>query len=124
MKKLEQYMKEHNIKETEVIAILQRKTEGWINCKRTRSKNERFELYAKERVRQKKNKFSGHHGSKAAAVRNIMNDPKFLEAEKLLSHYKDCKLASFKRMNQLVSDPRQQPDLLKAFITIGEKEII
>jgi ribosome assembly protein YihI (activator of Der GTPase) len=124
MKKLEQYMKEHNIKETQAIVILQKKIEGWINCKRTRSKNERFELYAKERVRQKKNKFSGHHGSKAAAVRNIINDPKFVEAEKLLSHYKDCRLASFKRMNQLVTDPRQQPDLLKAFRSIGEKEII
>ena len=51
-------MKEHNIKETEVILVLKRRTEGWINCRRTRSKNKRFELYAKERVRQKKYKLS------------------------------------------------------------------
>jgi len=124
MRKLEKYMKEHNIKETEAIVILQRKTEGWLDCKRTRSKRIKFELYAKERVRQKKNKFTGHHASKAAAVRNIVNDPKFIEAEKLLYSYKKCKGSSFKRMNQLISEPRQIPELLRIFKSIGEREII
>ena len=118
-------MKEHNIKETQALVILQRKTEGWLDCKRTRSKRIKFELYAKERVRQKKNKFSGHHGSsKAAAVRNIVNDPKFIEAEKLLGSYKKCKSSAFKRMNQLITEQRQQPELLRIFKLIGEQEII
>jgi len=84
---------------------------------------ERFDLYAKERIKQKSNKYKSLWGSKRIdAVRKVVDSEKYQDLHK--KYYVKTKRSGVKILAQLISEPRQKEKLLRAFNDNGEMDII
>ena len=115
MNKLINFMKERFISEDYVIFIVEKELK-----KGSRSKYlmDRFTLYAKERIKQKK--LSG--GTRVEAVKNVINSKEF----KILHVRwgKKTKNSSSHILNQLIAEKHSRARLLHAFKNEGESKII
>ena len=115
MNKLINFMKERSISEDYVIFTVEKELK-----KGSRSKYlmDRFTLYAKERIKQKK--LSG--GTRVEAVKNVINSKEF----KILRVRwgKKTKNSSSHILNQLISEKHSRARLLHAFKNEGESKII
>ena len=125
--KLKRLCLKHELTEEQVIVYLKRclkvgvkKPEG---CKK-QWLLERFDLYAKERIKQKKsNKYKSLWGSKRIdAVRKVVASEKYQDLHKI--YYVNTKHSGVKILAQLISEPRQKEKLLRAFNDNGEMDII
>jgi len=124
--KLKRLCLKHELTEEQVIIYLKRclkvgvkKPEG---CKK-QWLLERFDLYAKERIKQKSNKYKSLWGSKRIdAVRKVVASEKYQDLHK--KYYVKTKRSGVKILAQLISEPRQKEKLLRAFNDNGEMDII
>lgn len=124
--KLKRLCLKHELTEEQVIVYLKRclkvgvkKPEG---CKK-QWLLERFDLYAKERIKQKSNKYKSLWGSKRIdAVRKVVDSEKYQDLHK--KYYVKTKRSGVKILAQLISEPRQKEKLLRAFNDNGEMDII
>ena len=124
--KLKRLCLKHELTEEQVIVYLKRclkvgvkKPEG---CKK-QWLLERFDLYAKERIKQKSNKYKSLWGSKRIdAVRKVVASEKYQDLHK--KYYVKTKRSGVKILAQLISEPRQKEKLLRAFNDNGEMDII
>ena len=123
---LENLCLKHELTEKQVIVYLKRclkvgvkKPDG---C-RKQWLLERFDLYAKERIKQKSNKYKSLWGSKRIdAVRKVVASKKYQNLHKI--YYVKTKHSGVKILAQLISERRQKEKLLKAFNDNGEMDII
>jgi len=122
---LENLCLKHELTEEQVIVYLKRclkvgvkKPEG---CKK-QWLLERFDLYAKERIKQKQENLHCIHGSKREAVRKVVASEKYQDLHKM--YCVETKNSCFKILAQLISEPRQKEKLLRAFNDNGEMDII
>ena len=81
---------------------------------RTRFLRERFDLYAKERIKQKSKNTNIIYGSKKEAVRNVVASKEF--SKEFSKVPRDFKHDQVKILCQLISEPRQRLVLSAAFI--------
>ena len=88
---------------------------GW----RTKFIKFRFDLYAKERIKQI---YEKKIVSKAETVRQVINSKLYIEEkEKIGKKYKG---SDFKILNKLIAEKPQQLRLFNAFVENGERDII
>jgi len=113
------YCKKNDIS-PEQLTLLCAKTVG--EGYRTRFLRERFDLYAKERIKQKSKNTQLSLGSKKEAVKNVVASKDFIK--EFLKVPRDFKHDQVKILCQLISEPRQQLALSAAFIRCGNGEII
>ena len=79
----------------------------------------RFDLYAKERIKQI---YEKKIVSKAETVRQVINSKLYIEEkEKIGKKYKG---SDFKILNKLIAEKPQQLRLFNAFVENGERDII
>ena len=110
---------ENNLHESDVINCVKK----YIKIgKRTQFLLDRFDLYAKERIKQKQENIHLVWGSKAEAVRQVVksDDYKIIYKKYLINNKSDCVLL----LNKLIADNRQDKRLLQAFKNNGERDII
>tara|TARA_R110001632_G_scaffold46109_1_gene117282 strand:+ start:210 stop:605 length:396 start_codon:yes stop_codon:yes gene_type:complete len=124
--KLKKFCLKHDLTEERVIVYLERCLKVGIKkpdgCKKQWILN-RFDLYAKERIKQKNNNYRNVWGSKKIdAVRKVVDSEKYQDLHK--KYYVETKHNGVKILTQLVSEPRQKEKLLKAFNDNGEYNII
>ncbi len=104
----------------EAIRLIKRYRHSWYFNGRRSWKMERFRMYAKERIQMKDNLY---WGSKVDAVKNVVSTPEFQTKFKK-SIYSNGDYDHIHILNQLVTDPRHQKDLKKAFNLEGSENII
>lgn len=124
--KLKRLCLKHELTEEQVIVYLKRCLEIGVKkpdgCKK-QWLLERFDLYAKERIKQKSNKYKSLWGSKRIdAVRKVVDSEKYQDLHK--KYYVKTKRSGVKILAQLISEPRQKEKLLRAFNDNGEMDII
>ena len=116
-KKVINYCKKHNIEPNQVLTEVV--NELYPRGYRSQWLRFRFDLYAKERIKQMKDK---KIVSKAETVRRVIASRSFIEEkEKIGKKYKD---SDFIILNKLISEKLQQLRLFNAFVENGEKDII
>ena len=116
-KKVINYCKKHNIEPNQVLTEVV--NELYPRGYRSQWLRFRFDLYAKERIKQMKGK---KIVSKAETVRRVIASRSFIEEkEKIGKKYKD---SDFIILNKLISEKLQQLRLFNAFVENGEKDII
>ena len=116
-KKVINYCKKHNIEPNQVLTEVV--NELYPRGYRSQWLRFRFDLYAKERIKQMKDK---KIVSKAETVRRVIASRSFIEEkEKIGKKYKD---SDFIILNKLIAEKLQQLRLLNAFVENGEKDII
>ena len=114
------YCKKNDYKPDEAIRLIKRYHHSWFFKGKKDWKMTRFQMYAKERIKMKGNLY---WGSKKDAVKNIVSTPEF-QAEFKESIYSENEYDHAHLLTQLVSEPRQQRDLKKAFNLEGSENII
>ena len=114
--KLIKICEEHNLYESDVIDCVKK-----FIRKGSRPKwlSERFDLYAKERIRQFK---LDCLGSKIDAVRRVVVSKEYKKLHKMydINTKRDC----VHILNKLIADQQSKERLLQAFKNNGEKEMI
>jgi hypothetical protein len=87
---------------------------------------DRFDLYAKERIKQKQKNIHHVHGSKRKAVQKIVDSKKYKDLHKKYVNINcvETKNSCFHILAQLISEPRQNKKLLQVFKNNGERDII
>ncbi len=116
-KKVINYCKKHNIEPnqviTEVVNHLYPKgyRSWWLKF--------RFDLYAKERIKQINDR---KIVSKSETVRRVIASKPFIKEKEKIG--KEYKWNDFKILNKLIAEKPQQLRLLNAFVENGEKDII
>ena len=113
------FCEENNLCESDVIDFVKK-------CikigKRTQFLLDRFDLYAKERIKQKQKNIHLVWGSKTEAVRQVVKSDayKIIYKKYLINNKSDCVFL----LNKLIADNRQDKRLLQAFKNNGESDII
>ena len=123
--KLKRLCLKHELTEEQVIVYLKRCLEVGVKKPNGCKKQwllERFDLYAKERIKQKSNKYKSLWGSKREAVKKVVASKRYQNLHK--AYYVENKNSGFKILAQLISEPRQKEKLLRAFNDNGEMDII
>ena len=113
------FCEENNLHESDVINCVKK----YIKIgKRTQFLLDRFDLYAKERIKQKQENIHLVWGSKAEAVRQVVKSDayKIIYKKYLINNKSDCVFL----LNKLIADNRQDKRLLQAFKNNGERDII
>ena len=116
-KKVIDYCKEHNIEPDQLLTEVAKELypkgyrSDWLRF--------RFDLYAKERIKQAYDK---KFVSKAETVRRVIGSEPFIkEKEKIGKKYKRD---DFHLLNKLIANKPSQLRLLNAFVENGEKNIL
>jgi len=110
---------ENNLHESDVINCVKK----YIKIgKRTQFLLDRFDLYAKERIKQKKENIHLVWGSKRKAVQKVVDSKKYKNLHK--KYCVETKNSCFHILAQLISEPRQNKQLLQCFKNNGERNII
>ena len=123
--KLKRLCLKHELTEEQVIVYLKRCLEVGVKKPEGCKKQwllERFDLYAKERIKQKQENLHCIHGSKREAVKKVVASEKYQDLHK--KYYVKTKRSGVKILAQLISEPRQKEKLLRAFNDNGEMDII
>ena len=119
--KIYKYCEDNNIEPEEAIKIVHKyvNKDGY----RARWLEERFDLYAKERIKQKKLGYSHLFGSKIEAVRNVVNSKEFKEKVKKIPPFKHDHVHILSR---IIADNRGRIifTMKQAFKNNGVDEII
>jgi hypothetical protein len=122
---LENLCLKHNLTEENVIVYLKRYLKFGFKKPKGSKKQwllDRFDLYAKERIKQKQENLHCIHGSKREAVKKVVASEKYQDLHKM--YCVETKNSCFKILAQLISEPRQNKKLLKVFNDNGEMDII
>ncbi len=110
---------ENNLHESDVIGLIKK-------CTRVGTKKQflldRFNLYAKERIKQKQKNIHHIYGSKRKAVQKVVDSKKYKNLHK--KYCVETKNSCFHILAQLISEPRQKKQLLQVFKNNGERNII
>jgi len=119
--KLIKLCEEHDLKEPEVISFVKKYLKAGKGI-RTRFLLDRFDLYAKERIKQKQKNFHHVWGSKIEAVRQVVKSDNYVTIYKKyeIDNKRNCVFL----LNKLIADNRQDSRLLQAFKNNGEEELI
>ena len=119
--KLIKLCEEHDLKEPEVISFVKKYLKAGKGI-RTRFLLDRFDLYAKERIKQKQKNFHHVFGSKIEAVRQVVKSDNYVTIYKKyeIDNKRNCVFL----LNKLIADNRQDSRLLQAFKNNGEEELI
>ena len=113
------FCEENNLYESDVIGFVKK----YIKIgKRTQFLLDRFDLYAKERIKQKQKNIHLVWGSKIEAVRQVVKSDayKIIYKKYLINNKSDCVFL----LNKIIADNRQDKRLLQAFKNNGESDII
>lgn len=113
------FCEENNLYESDVIGLVKK----YIKIgKRTQFLLDRFDLYAKERIKQKQENIHLVWGSKIEAVRQVVKSDayKIIYKKYLINNKSDCVYL----LSKLIADNRQDKRLLQAFKNNGESDII
>jgi hypothetical protein len=113
------FCEENNLCESDVIGFIKKSTRKGA---KKQFLLDRFDLYAKERIKQKQKNIHHVHGSKRKAVQKIVNSKKYRNLHK--KYYVKTKNSCFHILAQLISEPRQNKKLLQVFKNNGERDII
>ena len=116
-KKVISYCKKHNIEPDQLLTevVNQLYPLGY----RSQWVKFRFDLYAKERIKQI---YEKKIVSKAETIRQVINSKLYIEEkEKIGKKYKG---SDFKILNKLIAEKPQQLRLFNAFVENGERDII
>ena len=110
---------EHSLKESDVISFVKKYLKTGT---RTQFLLDRFDLYAKERIKQKQKNFHHVFGSKIEAVRQVVksNNYAIIHKKYEINNKRNCVFL----LNNLITEKRQNKKLLQVFKNNGEKEII
>ena len=117
--KLIKICEEHNLRESDVIDCVKK----YIKIgARTQFLLDRFDLYAKERIKQKQKDFHLVWGSKIEAARQVVKSDTYeiIYKKYAINNKSNCVFL----LNKLIADNRQDERLLQSFKNNGEKEII
>lgn len=114
------YCQDYKLTEQAAIQLIEKHSKS--NCNKNKFLRERFILYAKERINQKKEGTHNYWGSKSRAVRTVIALKEYKKALKQTG--RTYKNSDFKMLFQLVTDPRQHRNLFNAFKFLGEDHII
>ena len=117
--KLIKICEEHNLRESDVIDCVKK----YIKIgTRTQFLLDRFDLYAKERIKQKQKDFHLVWGSKIEAARQVVKSDTYeiIYKKYAINNKSNCVFL----LNKLIADNRQDERLLQSFKNNGEKEII
>ena len=119
--KLYKYCEDNNIKSKEALEIVHKYVNK--NGYRARWLEERFDMYAKERIKQKKSGYSHLFGSKIEAVRKVVSSQEFKEKVKKLPPVKNDHVFI---INKIISENRGRVifTMKKAFKNNGVDEVI
>ena len=117
--KLIEFCEEHNLRESDVIDCVKKYIKVGT---RTQFLLDRFDLYAKERIKQKQTDFHHVWGSKIEAARQVVksNTYEIIYKKYAINNKSNCVFL----LNKLIADNRQDERLLQAFKNNGEREII
>ena len=110
---------ENNLHESDVIGLIKKRTR--IGTKK-QFLLDRFNLYAKERIKQKQKNIHHVYGSKRKAVQKVVDSKKYKNLHK--KYCVETKNSCFHILAQLISEPRQNKQLLQCFKNNGERNII
>jgi hypothetical protein len=122
---LERLCLKNNLTEEQVIVYLKRCLKFGVKKPDGSKKQwllDRFDLYVKERIKQKQENLHYIHGSKKEAVRKVVASKKYQDLHEM--YCVETKNSGFKILAQLISEPRQNKKLLRAFNDNGEMDII
>ena len=114
--KLIEICEEHNLYESDVIDCVKKFVR---KGSRPKWLSERFDLYAKERIRQFK---LDCLGSKIDAVRRVVVSKEYKKLHKMYEI--NTKLDCVTTLNKLIAEPYSRERLIQAFKNNGEKEMI
>jgi len=117
--KLIKICEEYNLRESDVIDCVKK----YIKIgTRTQFLLDRFDLYAKERIKQKQKDFHLVWGSKIEAARQVVKSDTYeiIYKKYAINNKSNCVFL----LNKLIADNRQDERLLQSFKNNGEKEII
>ena len=122
---LKKFCLKHDLTEERAIVYLERCLKVGIKkpdgCKK-QWLLKRFDLYAKERIKQKEKNIHHFYGSKRKAVQKIVDSKEYQNLHK--KYCVETKNSCFHILAQLISEPRQNKKLLQAFKNNGERGII
>ena len=110
---------ENNLHESDVIGLIKKRTR--VGTKK-QFLLDRFNLYAKERIKQKQKNIHHVYGSKRKAVQKVVDSKKYKNLHK--KYCVETKNSCFHILAQLISEPRQKKQLLQFFKNNGERNII
>ena len=117
--KLIEICEKHNLYESDVIDCVKKFVK---KGSRPKWLSERFDLYAKERIKQKKDNYSHVWGSKIKAVKKVVISNEYKRLHK--KYEINTKLSCVANLNKLISEPYSRERLIQAFKNNGEKEMI
>ena len=117
--KLIKLCEENNLNESDVIDCVKKFIK---QGSRSKWLFDRFDLYAKERIKQKKNKYHHIWGSKIEAVRQVVKSDKYITSHTkyAVNNKHDCVSV----LSRLVLEKHSKERLIQVFKNNGEKEII
>ena len=117
--KLIEICEEHNLNESDIINCVNK-----FIRKGSKSKwlSDRFDLYVKERIKQKKDNYSHVWGSKIKAVKKVVvsNEYKQLYKKYEINNKNNCVYT----LSKLIAEKHSKERLIQAFKNNGEKEMI
>ncbi len=117
--KLIEFCEEHSLRESDLISCVKKYIK---TAKRTQFLLDRFDLYAKERIKQKQKNFHHVWGSKSEAARQVVKSDTYeiIYKKYAVNNKSNCVFL----LHKLTADNRQYERLLQAFKNNGEREII